>query len=346
VKDNNNIENGKIRFIIFGGSPEQTKNTYDEVENKGFVSFMNGLTPKMGLVKSIIFRLHYSTKINKSINLPFKSCWYKHLSQKEFISKAEQQYFVFYDINRFAQNDNLHAYIRKICPKAKFIYILSGVYNVSYVKKRNYLDKLKKQFDLIITFEKEDAKKFGWKYCPYPYTKISVEPSNFPESDVFYVGYAKMEMYPDRFNTIISSFIKLRNAGLKCDFHIVGVEKDKQILPEEIKYNKPIIYKEIIQHIDKTKCILEVVQSDQTGTTLRVQESIFYNKKLLTNNINIISEPWYDKNNVFVFKDANEINIDWIKSKYEKCNENYAEIFSYKKHLEYILENTSVKELN
>lgn len=62
---------------------------------------------------------------------------------------------------------------------------------------------------------------YGWVYYPLVYSEVHIEDNNdIPESDVYFVGKAK-----DRLSEIISFFEKCDAAGLKCDFHIVGVPK-------------------------------------------------------------------------------------------------------------------------
>lgn len=45
-----------------------------------------------------------------------------------------------------------------------------------------------------------------------------------------------------------------------------------------------ISYQENLDNIRKSKCIVDVVQKGQIGLTLRPLESLFFKKKLLTNN--------------------------------------------------------------
>jgi len=330
------IDYNNCSFVIYGGNADYLKCLYSE-EAEFNVILMQGLTPKMGSIYSFLYRMQNSEKINRIVNIPLKFLWYKHLSQKKVLINNEK-YFIFFDNNRLAQDDSFHAYLRRTFPEAKLIYMLSGVYNVSHLKSKNYIERLRDEFDLVITFDKEDANKYNWGYCPFPYTKVYVEHSYYPESDVFYVGYAKSESYPERFNCIIDTYSILQAAGLRCDFHIVGVDKKMQKYSNEISYNKPITYQEVLQRVQKTKCILEVIQPDQTGTTLRVQEAALYKRKLLTNNQYIKVEPWYNSKNIKVFNDPEDIDTNWILSPYEYSSINYEDMFSYKRQLKFIVD--------
>ena len=71
-----------------------------------------------------------------------------------------------------------------------------------------------------------------------------------PSSDVYFLGKAK-----DRYDKIIAVYKKCREAGLRCDFHIVGVEPEKQQYKGEIEYNRPMSYYENLHHIYACKCM-------------------------------------------------------------------------------------------
>ena len=52
------------------------------------------------------------------------------------------------------------------------------------------------------------------------------------------------------------------------------------------------------------RCIIDINQSSQTGLTMRPLEAVLYKKKLLTNNQSVVDQPYYNPNNIFVFKHA------------------------------------------
>jgi 1,5-rhamnosyltransferase len=147
-----------------------------------------------------------------------------------------------------------------------------------------------------------------------------------------------LKSYPERYQTIIEAYKYFSDLGLRCDFNIVGVNTGDQKYNERISYNKQLSYNEVLCHIQKTKCILEVVQSDQVGTTLRVQEALFYHKRLLTNNINLKNEPWYNENVIKIYTDLCKIDLSFIKNNNPTSNSDYNNIFyfSYKYQFEFI----------
>ena len=102
-----------------------------------------------------------------------------------------------------------------------------------------------------------------------------------------------------------------------------------------IKKDKFKDYKDIIKEIKKSNCIVEILQKNQTGSTLRYYEAICYNKKLLTNNINVMNLPFYNEKYIRIFDDSFKIDYDWIKEE-EIIDYQYNNLYSPIKILDLI----------
>ncbi|QSE76030.1 hexosyltransferase [Lactococcus taiwanensis] len=61
-----------------------------------------------------------------------------------------------------------------------------------------------------------------------------------------------------------------------------------------------IPYKQFLNFLVSSKGILEIMQKDQTGLTLRTMESLFFKKKLVTTNQAIKHYKFYHPNNIFI----------------------------------------------
>ncbi|MDD4781942.1 MAG: hypothetical protein PHT02_15255 [Tissierellia bacterium] len=159
-------------------------------------------------------------------------------------------------------------------------------------------------FDIVLSYDKGDAEKYGFIYHPTVFSNYIVEKDyNIPESDVYFIGTAK-----DRLELILDVFFQLKHEGLSCDFYLSGVPADKQIKEDGLNYINKMSYIENLKHIVRTKCILEIVQGKAKGSTLRAWEAIIYDKKLLTNNISIVDDYYYNSNYVSIL---NEKDIDF-----------------------------------
>ena len=72
--------------------------------------------------------------------------------------------------------------------------------------------------------------------------------------------------------------------------------------------------------------------------SLRYFEAIVYNKKLLTNNPEVVELPYYDERYMRVFESIEDIDVDWVKA-IEKIDYKYKGEFSPLGIIEYIKNN-------
>ena len=171
------------------------------------------------------------------------------------------------------------------------------------------MDELKEKFDLVISFDQNDCKKYNLIYHHLVFSSYQGDLVEMPESDVYFVGKAK-----NRLSEIIKVYKILREHGLKCDFHISGVPVQNQIYGDEIDYDPHITYNDNLQHILHTKCLLEVMQQGGAGFTQRGCEAVCLDKKLLTNNSEIKEAPFYMPEYISQFINADNIDSEFLNN--------------------------------
>lgn len=151
----------------------------------------------------------------------------------------------------------------------------------------------------IYTFDKKDTQRYGFRFINQVYRKPKnhhTATSSPTEWDIFYIGI-------DKYRTSILERLKLLFDEQGISYNI-NIKRDKHT--QESKFlrscyiNKSIDYETTLSMIEKSKCILEIIQNGQGGMTLRTLEAIFYDKKLITNNKDIINHPIYNPNNIYV----------------------------------------------
>ena len=190
--------------------------------------------------------------------------------------------------------------------------MFTNVARISGASDHNLLDELTFTYDIVFAFDKLDSKKYGFNYNPLIYTAKLPETneSSIKDSDLFYIGLAK-----DRLSVLLEIFEKAKKQGLKCDFNIVGVPDAFQKYSNEIKYNTPMKYSEVLQHIKHTKCLVDVIQGNSTGYTIKTAEAIVLGRKLITTNINIEREPFYSSDKILIYPQR-DLSKDFILSDY------------------------------
>jgi hypothetical protein len=93
-------------------------------------------------------------------------------------------------------------------------------------------------------------------------------------------------------------------------YYIIGVNERNQKYSDKINYNKKLSYLEVVNKIQGTNCILEIIQDNSSAYTLRTLEAIFYNKKLLTNNKTIRYADFYEEDKINIINYNNQAKID------------------------------------
>ena len=87
--------------------------------------------------------------------------------------------------------------------------------------------------------------------------------------------------------------------GMKPEFVIVENGNQHEDLPFTIRHSY-INYADYLDMVSQSKAILDITQQGQNGFSMRVMESIFLNKKLVSTNMALLSANFYDPNNILV----------------------------------------------
>ncbi len=89
-----------------------------------------------------------------------------------------------------------------------------------------------------------------------------------------------------------------------------GVDVKMEIVPEPVKKPRPlnedlITYQEIIERAKEADILLDYNMDPDAGLSLRSMEALFYEKKLITNNREILLADFYDPANIYVLDEDN-----------------------------------------
>jgi hypothetical protein len=211
-------------------------------------------------------------------------------------------------------------FLKRCFPKSRYAFYYNDLIDTCYPE---CLDMIKQEFDMVLTFDKIDAQKYGLEYYGEIYSKNELNDDEIINPfDVFFVGSDR-----GRFDTILELFKKVSDANLSAIFYIFDILKEnkdriKEFIGEplfedenKVIYKNSTIYKNVycpykktLALINASKCIAEITLSQQRAATLRLLESVVYGKKLITNCKSAIEKTYYRENNIFVFDDINKID--------------------------------------
>lgn len=333
------------RLIIACNGTDWGEKSLSLLKKNESVFICNQKIPINGRIKSILARGHFSYTINERINLPFKSMWFRSIDDalKVDVEEGEDKYLLFYDRNRAGGEESYLRHLRKKYPHYKYIYIFTNIVKHSAAGEHNYLNRLNDWYDVVFAFDPEDAKKYNFSYSPLiydadpSYKKAEKESS---ENLVFYVGQAK-----DRLDGLLSCYEKLISLSIKSDFHIANVPEGQMKYADDIVYNKFISYDEAVDSIQRATCLIDVIQGDSTGLTIKVCEAICYDKKLITTNKHIADYPFYDPRFIRIVESPDDIDEAFFNENrdvhYPEEGKRYFSAESFLERLEAALERKS-----
>lgn len=228
---------------------------------------------------------------------PFLGKWKKEIKKFDTVIIAPNNY-----------NFGIAKYIKK---KNKNCKIVCYYLNVICETNKNVLED--RNIDTFWTFDKEDAKKYNINYYPQFYAKEVELNKKRILYDTVFLGRNKGRK--KELEEIKNLFLEM---NLIPNIKIIDSEKDY------------ICYQEYLDLVSESKTILEIVDSKQSGMTLRCMESIFLNKKLITNDTSIKNYDFYNKNNIFIIGiDKYETLKEFINGKYQIVDKHILEKYEY-----------------
>lgn len=187
----------------------------------------------------------------------------------------------------------------------------------------------------VWSFSKDDAEALNIGYAETLYNYDLVENAEI-ETDLFFVGLNK------RRSQLLSEIgqIALKN-GLRADINVV--DNIKRYFSS--RYTSRMPYDEVRKRIAHTRVLIDIVQFNQKGLTQRVMESIFFKKKLITNNVSVKNYKFYSPDNVFVIgEDDNSRLKQFVLTPYSNVDGFNLKDFDVHNWLERIINNEDFHE--
>lgn len=309
------MENINNKYILFGDGKGWFGKLFEEI--KGDINVSIG-EDNFAPYKTNIF-FHYLCYILLSSRfrfLPGKNVL-SYIIIKYLVCKIRQinkgyAICIFNQSNKLSHNKLFLSCIKEKCKNYKLVYWFTDVVSAVERIKPDILELCDDYYDYVITYDRIDAEKYNFKYIetPYGFPPLT-SPSPAKDIDLLYVGKAKLELDPDRFKKIIYIYEKALRKKLTVEFYIVGVPAYMQCYQDSIVYNKYISYDEILEKVKRSKCILEVSQRDERGTTLRLYESIAFNTHLLFTNKHLLTHPYYNEESMHYIECDDDETIDF-----------------------------------
>lgn len=150
------------------------------------------------------------------------------------------------------------------------------------------------------TFCKRDALRYGLRLNT-TFLPVSIKDLEYSEEyyEIMFVGSCGEEaLYKNRADMISELSTYCDEKGIRTSFHISYKSKSKKQRPFEMKHL--MSEKEYYELLIKSKAVLDIVEQGHEWMTLRPLEALYFQKKLISNNVMLIEEPLYHPDNIFL----------------------------------------------
>lgn len=286
------------RYIILSAGQEWNAYSWQSLNNSQSIDFIEDLNifPNK-ILRKLWCKSKYRTRFLVRI-------FWEPIIRRLLKLDSRDTIIIVYDWNRLTHCPYLFKLIKKRYPNIRIVYCFTNIIKITGAKKFGLLSSLKETYDQIFAFDKEDSKKYGFDHSNLIYTPIIYHNTNdkISKYDLFYVGQAK-----DRLDKLIQIFKHAKSEGLKCKFFITGVEPNDMYEDIDITYNHQLPYGEVLEYIKQSTAIVDAIQSDSTGLTIKTCEAVLWGKKLITTNLHVELESFFHKSNILIYTSESQL---------------------------------------
>jgi len=242
--------------------------------------------------------------------------------------------------------------------------IRSDYYSIDFIKL------LKQKSNKIIGYQWDGLNRFPWVkerielfdrffvFDPEDLTFPSVLPiTNFyfnaysdlgviQELDVYYLGIFVRNRIPN----LIALGNQLKKLGYKSLLKIIS-DKDKLIKKHDNDVisiqSDYITYEENIQLVNRTRILVDFLHNAHSGLSFRVFEAIGNQKKIITDNLEVVKYEFYDPANFYIVKDKNFEGLqEFIDTPYKPLPSEIIEKYSFDNWIRYVLDLKPYQKIN
>lgn len=308
MKTNHSFSNEIDLILIYPYGAKHLKLFSDLEKVQNVCLRYSELSQTHSRIAAILKRIHFSKKLNRFFNLPGKHLWYEYSDIFSLLKKTKNVLIIDSAL-RDLPDDLLKKMKRNGAHLDLFLINSMNAASPRFLEIKFRI--LSNIWDHIYTFDPLDAKTYGFIYRGFNYySKQELPILKFPTEDAYFIGGIK----GNREETINALYRSITSYGGKCNFNVMVYKNQTYEKIDGIHYIlgnwKP--YEEILKNVVNCNTIIEILQDGQSGASLRYFEAVCYNKKLLTNNSNIKSFPFYNEHYMKVFKNAKDIDPEWI----------------------------------
>lgn len=269
-----------------------------------YLDFCKHITKKLRILR----KMHFSNSANKKVWFPMKKLWdWSNVLRPEQLDPSNRNYIIFQTGIKYSAH-----YIKKLKEERNaciILYMPDNIRTIGIAQTKAEFDRYCRHYhiDQLYSFDLNDCHEFGMEFFDY-YSQLPIKiVSNKTHSDklkVLYVGSCRSK---ERLDTLHKLYDSL-NEKAECTFYLNGVNGE-DATRENINYNHPLTYLQVVNLVQQHDIIIEIMNGQQAGNTLRFKEAVCYNKLLLTNNHSIKNSQYYNQKFIQIFDNVDDIDL-------------------------------------
>ena len=224
-----------------------------------------------------IRRVHFANPANHRFWLPLKCLWDgTNTLRFEDLDPKKRNYIIFQTGIKISAH-----YIERLKRERNACIVLYMPDNIRTMKIAQNKDEFLRfcrhyHVDQVYSFDKKDCEKFGAEFFDF-YSmlpaKVTQKKLENGKPRILYVGSCRSK---ERLNTLHALYDRLKEQA-HCTFYLNGVDSvdaDR----DGIIYNHTLSYAEVVELVQQHDVIVEIMNGNQAGNTLRLKEAVCYNK--------------------------------------------------------------------
>lgn len=261
-----------MKYVILCSNKNKYTFKYMENENVSVFSLYKNSNPSF--LKRIIRKIVYF--LGFKLNYMFYDEWINYIN-------LDVQFIVFDECKPYFR---LLKILKKLNNKAI-------IYFWNPIKKGKEVSKLKQYF-YVFSYSESDALNYCLNYNQtfLPTLKVMNYENKY---DAFFVGKNK-----NRLKILEKIFLMFTNPF----FHVIRDGKEKSIYINLKDKNNHLDYDSYLIKLQQSNVLIELIPQKNAGYTLRSLESFYFQKKLITNNSDILNCFLFDKGNILIIDDS------------------------------------------
>lgn len=187
-------------------------------------------------------------------------------------------------------------------------YLFDGIENYKDQKKTLHF------FDTIFSYDKKDVEKYNFIFLTNYIYDVTVKESKEKQLVFNISSFDKRFVFLE----LMANYLERRNITF-----LFMVRKGLESTQGKFTFIKNYLsISEVKKHILESKILLDVQRENQQGLSFRIFEALGYQKKIITNNIDIVNYDFYNKNNIWVVSESNyEIPNSFFETEYVPIND-------------------------